>query len=262
MNDNGLAEQDRIDFDRHLEKVVDVSLRFDPEPSEAAAIAFNTKDEVSEMLTRNCSLLGIKNIRVMKKAERYAHRLEELIGSKYPLLRNQIINSSTLYTWARFEPGNAAPFDFFTNNARLHGSRSPKGTTTEKEEQWQSLLSAYGYYNTDELDTVILDGVKNGFFDEKKLAEVAKKFNDTRQRDVGSESFSAAWDMYHDSFDNNESEVTDAAAKRERKPMMRAMEPRNSAAITRCAMNELPIIPVSICAVWDQEPPSPKRPTF
>ncbi len=210
LNDNGLSDADRAEFQLHLEKVVDVSLRFNPEPTEAAQIAFPKSDEVSQMLTRNSTLLGIKNIRVLKKAEHFAHRLEELVGSKYPLLRSQLLNSAMLYAWARFEPAVAPPFEFLTNNSKLHSSKLTRDKTTEKEQQWQSILSAYGYYNTDELDEIILSGIKNGYFDEDKLLTVAKRFNETRERDTGAESFAAAWDMYHDSFDNNETEVMSA----------------------------------------------------
>jgi hypothetical protein len=58
LNDEQLAGKDKADFDRLLEKVVDVSLVFDPTAQEAAEIAFSDGSATSEFLRPKVIQLG------------------------------------------------------------------------------------------------------------------------------------------------------------------------------------------------------------
>lgn len=65
----------------------------------------------------------------------------------------------------------------------------------------------------DEFDLVILDGIEKGYFDDAKLASEADKMVARLLEGDGSNSFSAAWALYHDSFDDNQEVVLDSLYK-------------------------------------------------
>jgi hypothetical protein len=62
LNDEEMAPGEKREFERQLEKVVDVPLVFDPNPQEAAAIALSGNSELEEMLRKRTISLGIVNI--------------------------------------------------------------------------------------------------------------------------------------------------------------------------------------------------------
>ena len=74
---------------------------------------------------------------------------------------------------------------------------------TEEEKRWDALLDKYGFTRTDEFDLKLLDGINQGYFDEPGLAIEASKLDDKRKAELVEGSFSDAWRLYHDTFDNN-----------------------------------------------------------
>jgi hypothetical protein len=62
----------------------------------------------------------------------------------------------------------------------------------------------------DEMDLVLLEGAQKGFFDEPALEVFAQGMHDQLAAARSDSSFSEAWDLYHDSFDDNKEEVLDA----------------------------------------------------
>jgi hypothetical protein len=55
-----------------------------------------------------------------------------------------------------------------------------------------------------------LDGVRDGFFDPSLVQKRGSKLNDEIRAATVSESFHKAWEMFHDSFEDNQGEVLDA----------------------------------------------------
>ena len=62
----------------------------------------------------------------------------------------------------------------------------------------------------DEFDRLLLDGVKNGYFDEARIQNVAATLDRQARAVRADSSFKQAWSLYHDSFDDNDKEVADA----------------------------------------------------
>ncbi|WP_341858133.1 hypothetical protein [Sinorhizobium medicae] len=72
-----------------------------------------------------------------------------------------------------------------------------------------SLLEAYGYTWTDDLDLVLMDGVCAGYFDPERVKNAAQRVHERVVATKADGSFEDAWRRYHDSFDNNQDEVLD-----------------------------------------------------
>lgn len=206
LNDEELSDTNKEDFKKQLEKVTDTVLNFNPSPKESVDIAFPDPKGIEILIYKNCLLLGITNIRVIKKIQRDCERLQELLGKKYPDLIKQAVHTATLFGWVKHQPQEAPTIDFLQDISRIHGLGDNKNAS-EREKTWQGLLKVYEFSNTDEFDLVILEGLQLGYFDTEKLYKVAEKSNSQIQKANQENSFNKAWDAYHDSFDDNEKAV-------------------------------------------------------
>ena len=62
----------------------------------------------------------------------------------------------------------------------------------------------------DEFDRLLLDGVRNGYFDEAQIHNLAAPLDRQAKAVRADSSLKQAWSLYHDSFDDNDKEVGDA----------------------------------------------------
>jgi hypothetical protein len=68
LNAEELERADKEEFDKYNEKVIDVSLEFEPSPQDSVRIAVTGGTESHELTSRNCVALGISNIRIINYA--------------------------------------------------------------------------------------------------------------------------------------------------------------------------------------------------
>jgi hypothetical protein len=202
LNDEEMAPDQKQEFERQLEKVVDVRLVFDPNPQEAAAIALSGNTELEEMLRKRTIMLGIVNIRVIKKIERLAARLCAILAGTNKQVIEQAVASVVLGGWAELQPNEAPSFETLISYNRLVMSlKAGKGDDDDEEERpkWADRLENYDFTHADDLDLVIFDGVQNGFFDEQKLRGAAKALEVSIAHNSRDNSYAKAWDQYwHD----------------------------------------------------------------
>jgi hypothetical protein len=200
LNDEEMAPDQKQEFERQLEKVVDVRLVFDPNPQEAAAIALSGNTELEEMLRKRTIMLGIVNIRVIKKIERLAARLCAILAGTNKQVIEQAVASVVLGGWAELQPNEAPSFESLKSYNRLVMSlKAGKGDDEGERPKWADRLENYDFTYTDDLDLVIFDGVQNGFFDEQKLKGAAKALEVSISHNSRDNSYAKAWDQYwHD----------------------------------------------------------------
>lgn len=196
-------------FDAQLEKVVDTFLVFEPTSAEAVAIAIDGTDAVAETLRARIQALGVTNMRVIKKIERWARQLEGMLAGFEPALLEQAVATVALAGWSFLQPDDAPSIEF------LKAYNSVTGLFGRKEEplherSWRTMLANYGYGATDELDREILDGVAVGYFREPAVRKAAAEVQARWKRDRRDNSFSRAWDLYHRDLTVDDEAVLDA----------------------------------------------------
>ena len=210
LNDEALEPADRKKFDIYLEKVVDVSLRFDPSPKESVRIALTVDDAVNQRVGELCTALGISNIRVIKKVERDARAIRPLLAEFDGEVFRQATSSLVLFGWSNYQPDNAPSLEFLTTKkAKSIFGLQNEENVPPNEAAWNALLDAYGYTWTDEFDLVLIDGVKNGYFDPERVKKYAKELHEKILATKADGSFEAAWRTYHDSFADDQDQVLD-----------------------------------------------------
>jgi hypothetical protein len=210
LNDEEMAEDARKEFERQLEKVVDVSLVFDPTAPEAAAIALPNVSPVSNMLRDRIVQLGIVNIRVIKKIERLAFRLTDLLkGFTQPII-DQALSAVALGAWAILQPGEAPGLEYLRGYNRFTlglRQRQEEGDEQAPAPAWKAKLDQYPFVYADEFDVLIFDGVKRGFFDDAAVLKAAKVLQKNLVDNPENNSFSKAWEQFHSSLTIDDEKV-------------------------------------------------------
>lgn len=233
LNDEEIAKGQKEIFDKQFEKVVDTHLHFEPTPEEAANIVFPDPDGPTKDIRNHSIKLGIVNIRVIKKIEKIANRLREILEEKYPELIYQAQHSATVFAWSKYQKDGAAPpFDFLKDMSRLHGLFDHKEQQPEKEKEWQALMVEYQYIHTDEFDLVIYQAVDSGIFNAEVILAAAEKQSKGVAKSKQEQVLHEAWDMYHGSFDDNEAAVIDNIYKTHLENL-KAISPSNLDAAVR-----------------------------
>ncbi len=209
LNDGKLDEGSRRAFDQHLEKVVDVSLVYQPTAPELAAIAVKDSDPIAMQVREKCIALSVSNIRVVRRALHFVKMIKPLLERFDEEVLKSAISSLVLFSWSHDQPDEAPPLDYLkrvTEFSRL----TPKKDQSAQQVSWNALLDAYGYAMADELDLALMDGVCDGYFDPDRISKGAAISHEQALANKADGSFSSAWRLYHDTFRDNTSEVTNA----------------------------------------------------
>ncbi|MEW4982178.1 MAG: hypothetical protein AB1Y26_02950 [Cycloclasticus sp.] len=197
------------DYEKYREKVVDIELAFAPDPEECASIAYSNALRHHARLKELTTSLGIRNIRILKKIERLVDLALPLVEDFEPEISEQVIHSLVLYSWSHFCSNSSEDIpslNFITSKGySLLGIGDDK--VSEQEKKWKTTLQAYNYQLTDDLDLLLAESVKTGFFVEGELRDKAGAKNEQIVASKSEGSFSEAWHLYHDTFDDNGDEV-------------------------------------------------------
>jgi hypothetical protein len=212
LNDEQLEDETK-DFERHLEKVIDTSLLYDPSATESAAIALSGNSPVLKTTAARCESLGIRNIRVIRRLDRLARSLGPMLAEYRPIVLEQAVSSTVLFGWSVFQPDEAPSVDYLVGKQpavveEIDEIANP--TATPKPAAWRALLDVYGYTHTDDFDLALLDGIRAGYFRRGLLAPHAQEAHDRAVAAEADGTFEAAWKLYHDSFDDNQEAVLKA----------------------------------------------------
>ena len=205
MNDEAFTD-DEDEFRTYYEKTVDTSLKFAPTAEECAHIAVSTADNYGKWLGESCVLLGISNIRLIKKVERAIHRIKPLLIDLDDELLKYVVKVLALFGWSFYAPDTAPPIEFLKGRISAYYGLDDK-EVPPKEAAWNALLESYGFAEVDEFDMVLYDGLRNGFFEPNAVQSCVKELNNkiTKNKDI--HSFGQLWKVYHESFDDNTDEV-------------------------------------------------------
>ncbi|MFA5966668.1 MAG: hypothetical protein WC804_21845 [Sphingomonas sp.] len=210
LNDEAMPDIKRKDFNRLLEKAVDTWLVFAPTALEAATIGIEDDKPVGELLRPGIRLLGITNIRVIKKIERLSIRLAELLQSHRPEVLAQAVTACLLAGWAVFEPDQAPKLAFVRSyNAVVAAMPGENNEGMEEMVRWRDAFFSLPFSHPDDFDQVVFDGVEVGYFDEGRLSAAAKTLEEALARNSRENSFAQAWDNYHESLQSDDDAVLD-----------------------------------------------------
>jgi hypothetical protein len=194
-------------FDRHFEKVIDSRLVFAPTAADAVQHAIKGADDVSKQIGKNCVLLGISNIRVIKKIERLVRSIEPLIADRSNAIKEQTIHSLTIFGWTKYQPGLAPPFEFYAENRYARIMRSKKEEMSEEEVSWSAITDRYKFEYLDDYDAKLLEYVRDGIAANDAIKEAAQHQDAEVAKREAHAAIKNGYSPFHGSFANNVDEV-------------------------------------------------------
>jgi hypothetical protein len=216
VNDGALSEDEREYFKRHSEKIIDIELQFSPLPEEVFDYVFPLSHSYYDLIKRCCLTLGVKNIRILQRINRFLDILLPYLRDSEISVRESAISSLVLYVWCYYDRDSGAPslsyvvsyrsVDFYL--AKYSGLGQKEKEESKEVKQWQELLNTYGYERTDEVDRHIKSLVEKGYLDNAAFSLDLEKKNKEARSLQGQHSYRSVWNLYHDSFKDNEREFT------------------------------------------------------
>ena len=215
LNDNNLSKEDLEDYTKYRDKVIDIELEFSPTSSENVAIAFQGTDYATEILKESAIKLDIKNIRVLTQTERLVNLVIPHLIDYEQEITHQVVHTLTLFAWCHYchKSDNVPSLDYViktTNNFDYDlefKEYSEDKNETEEEKSWKILINNYGYTATDKLDLFLSKVIQTGYVIEDELKEKAEEKNREIKAHKAGKSYRNAWDLFHNSFNDNRDEV-------------------------------------------------------
>jgi len=197
-------------YSKYREKVVDIELLYDPTPEEASEIALPAGLPCRELAKKHCIALGIKNIRVLRKIVGLIEMMHPTAKQLHPRVMEQAVQTLVLLTWCYFDADDKKPTLKFLRewNCFMWGfKRHNQEQIDPQHSAWNALLQTYGLSSLDEFDLAILSVIEHGYLEEtgfsKEAVALAEKF---RAQELEN-SFSAAWKLFHNTFEDNRVEL-------------------------------------------------------
>ena len=213
-------KDEKEEFDKYRDKVIDIEFEYKPSASECTSIAFQGDGALRKQLTDNCTKLGIDNIRILNKIEQFATELKRHVEGLDPEVLYQSLRTLCLYVWCRYSSDDVSP-DYKHIKDQNTFTRwlmmlEKDHYGEEKDAKWRAVLGNYGYYLTNlvELDPEISSLIEVGYIkDHDEFNKAAKEVHEKAVAMKGDESFTEAWEIYHHSFKNNGDEVAEKLFK-------------------------------------------------
>lgn len=205
LNSDALNEEQKEEFNKYLEKVVDTSLKFLPSPAESAQIALSEETEVNNLISEYTIALGISNIRIIRKIRKHVRDIEPLLKQYDKRVLRDAVQSLALFVWSHSAPEKALPLKYISERDEI--SSMADRTISKEKAAWNALLEAYGFRYMNELDKVLLDGVGKGFFDSEAIRKEASKEDEQVKANLSMVSLEQAWEPFHGAFSDNQEEV-------------------------------------------------------
>ena len=208
INEGVLQPEEKEEFRRHSEKIVDLEVQFSPQPEEVFDLVFSASIQHYYYIKTCCTKLGIKNIRVLQRVRRFIENISSRIKDVEQSVAENVISSLVLFIWCYYQKDKGAPPLSFVMNYQSYERFIPGRNKEESEEekQWSDSLNAYGFSHSDDLDKQLAILVEVGFCDYAIFNDQLEKKNEESRDRQGQDSYRKAWDLYHDSFDNNQEE--------------------------------------------------------
>jgi hypothetical protein len=209
-NNEKIADTEKTLFSEHGEKLIDIELKFEPLAEEAFGYIFSASDPYYHLLKMHCLALEIKNLRTLQRIERFIEDLQPFIKDAEESVKEDIIKSLTLFVWCYYDKSPDVPsleaVKQFSPATIYIKENYKKEKRSEEDERLSVLLNRFGYMSFTELDEPLQLLVEKGYLDTESFYQELTKKNNRAIAQKGNDSFHNAWELYNNSFSNNEDE--------------------------------------------------------
>jgi len=203
-------------FKLYKEKVIDRQLPFNPKTTDIIDFVFKDTLELSintelrSELARHCDFLGLRNIRVLFKVQRYYKEFAGSIPEADVELLHDYFFSILLYTWMLYTKQAKSWLTFdavlkYNEIALMMGDEAKDPDSDESA--LLDFLNTYRYRITDEIDKVLIDFIQTDVLDVAALLKEYARLSAERNSSSLAERFNSVWtQLYHGTLSDNEGE--------------------------------------------------------
>jgi len=209
FNQEKLLEDEKIEFDKFNEKVIDINLSFDLSTNDLLDLLDHKNHPVYRHVCKYIKKIGSKNLRIISKIHALSIKLSSILQGFDEEVIEVFVKSACLFCYCNLTQDENVPDTDFLINIITYYSQDARDKLGEKYPFYMSFVEDYDYRIAQEYDKLILEGVEKGFFDDEKLLEQAKIVSDQIKSDFKRNEIAEIWSLIRGSFDNNASEITD-----------------------------------------------------
>lgn len=217
LNEGSLKKDD--EFFSFSEKVFDYEVSFSPSVQESVKLVFDSAGAGREAVAENSIKLKINNIRLLKKIELFAAILDGVLKDTHSKVVQQAQSTLPLAVFAIYGGGKCkVDIDFIVGYQGGLASYLPDNANASMDEldikriarEKSIYLDEYGFGRCDEFDAIIIDLVKKGYADDDTLKTLVDELEKKIKHEADIALLGQAWDLFHASFSNNDTEVLEA----------------------------------------------------
>jgi hypothetical protein len=223
MNDESLSDTDIKEFKIHGEKLVDREVSFKIDEEQAFRNIFEALFPYYEILKKHCLSLHIRNMRILKRVKRSMEDLSSVLRGSENQIIEEVIHSLILYVWSYNDKEDQAPPLSFIRSYSLAQkfirTTYKKAEETAQVKHWDEILGSYNYLRTNSLDEHLIDFVTSGSLDIVPFRSELEKRNLHHRILKADANYNEVWDLYRNTFANNEDEFLDELLNRFRRNM-------------------------------------------
>lgn len=197
-NDEEIVGDDREEFEKYREKVVDETVTYAPDIGANVGLIFG-KDSACEEYCKTFRRIGMNNIRIMQQVRWVCEHFAAYFPDLEPAIQEQLREHIVLLTCFFHDRSlgidvsnlpRGSLYDHFFNQA------AEENPEHKKQEQ---LSSKYGYH-VQEYDALIVDYLRRGDCDESSFNVKLRSVNGQEKRSQVHSKYRAVWKPYTDSF--------------------------------------------------------------
>lgn len=216
FNEGTLNAEDEAVWRENSEKVFLGEVRYSVSATTCASYVFDSGVLTElETFARTAVLeMGLKNVRIIQRIRVACDQISGCIEDSFTEdTKRHVARSLALYVYAKSGQGEGAPppeeVRKSTFERAMDRMNRAQGTVAQTPEhrRWSDILDAYGCDFSGELDACLADGVDQGFPDLERLAHSVSEFDSSIRSQQLDAAYSAAWEHFHESLEDNHAEV-------------------------------------------------------
>ncbi len=201
LNDDELThDEDKNDYKKIREKVIDVELMFEPTAKECLEIALSEKNDSNTIIKKYIEQLNINNIRIINKIKALTFKLADAADwGEYDIsLYEECVKSLVLFTYSFYvKDGHVPEIEFIQSKGSVFFVQSE---ISEDDKSKVDYLREYEFSNFDELDAEILHLVKKGYLSQESITKILNEKNKIIGKHNKQAAIREIWDIYRNTF--------------------------------------------------------------
>ena len=208
FNDKTLADnnQDRNDFDKYREKVVDVETEYKPSVEENLRHIFKGSEMFYGQVLKTFKIFGLSNIRIFKKTKWALDKIEPHIGNLEKNVQSELASHIAVFCWSFYNSESGLPLSFVKDklkaNSWLSALADKEHQPSKEDKRWKEIASTLEL-GPAKYDDSLYDLIQSGYFDTSKFLADINSVNKDVMIQNARQRLHQAWEIYTDSFDNN-----------------------------------------------------------